>query len=75
MVMERQQDALRRLGARLAGYRRQKGLTLTQFSTLTGLPSSDIAAIEAGELDPVLTTLFALARGLGLSPSELLGQD
>jgi transcriptional regulator with XRE-family HTH domain len=72
--MDRQQD-LRRLGARLAGYRRQKGLTLLQLSTLTGLPSPDIAAIEAAELDPTLTMLFALAHGLGLSPSELLSPE
>lgn len=73
--MENQHDALRKLGARLAGHRRQKGLTLDQLSTLSGLSAPDIAAIEAGELDPTLTMIFALARGLGLSPRELLSAD
>jgi transcriptional regulator with XRE-family HTH domain len=70
--MDKQQDALRRLGSHLAAIRRQKDLSLTQLSTLTGLSSQELSAIEAGELDPTITTLVALARGLGLSPSELL---
>jgi transcriptional regulator with XRE-family HTH domain len=70
--MDKQQDALRRLGSRLAALRRQKDLSLTQLSSLTGLSSQELSAIEAGELDPTITTLVALARGLGLSPSELL---
>ena len=67
-----QQHALHNLGARLAASRRQKDLTLEQLSALTGVDTQDIAAIEAGELDPTITLLVALARGLGLSPSELL---
>lgn len=70
--MDKQQDALRRLGARLTGLRRQKDLSLDQLSALSGVSPADIAAIEAGELDPTITMLHALARGLGLSPSELL---
>ncbi|HEY4111107.1 helix-turn-helix transcriptional regulator [Puia sp.] len=70
--MDKKQDALRRLGLRLTAFRRKKHLTLDQLSTLTGLDTREIAAIEAGETDPPLTTLLALAHGLGLSPGELL---
>lgn len=73
--MDKQQEALHRLGARIAELRRQKDLTLDQLSTLAGLSSRQIAAIEAGKLDPPITMLFALARGLGLSPSELLFRE
>lgn len=66
------QQALRKLGERLTSRRRQMDLTLEQLSALTGVGPQDIAAIEAGELDPTIPTLDALARGLGLSPSELL---
>lgn len=70
--MDKQQDPLQSLGERLATRRRQKNLSLAQLAALTGVSGRDIAAIEAGELDPTITTLVALARGLGLSPSELL---
>jgi transcriptional regulator with XRE-family HTH domain len=70
--MDKQQDPLQSLGERLAARRRQKNLSLAQLAALTGVSGQDIAAIEAGELDPTITTLVALARGLGLSPSELL---
>ncbi len=70
--MDKQQDALHRLGRRLTELREQKDLTLAQLSSLTGLSVMEIAATEAGDLDPPITTLIALARGLGLSPGELL---
>jgi transcriptional regulator with XRE-family HTH domain len=73
--MDKQQDALRRLGVRLTGLRRQKDLSLAALSSLTGVSSQDIAAIEAGQLDPTITILHALARGLGLSPSDLLSPE
>jgi len=73
--MDKQQDPLRKLGERLTARRRQKNLSLAQLAALTGVSSPDIAAIEAGELDPTITMLVALARGLGLSPSELLAPE
>ncbi|HVU98243.1 MAG TPA: helix-turn-helix transcriptional regulator [Puia sp.] len=73
--MDKQQDPLRRLGERLASRRRQKNLSLAQLATLTGVSGRDIAAVEAGELDPTITMLVSLARGLGLSPSELLSPE
>lgn len=73
--MDRQQDALRRLGAGLTEIRKRKDLTQAQLAALTGLDPTDISAIEAGELDPTITMLLNLARGLGLSPSELLASE
>jgi transcriptional regulator with XRE-family HTH domain len=70
--MDKQQDALRNLGRRLTELRRQRQLTLAQLSSLTGLDSREIAAIEAGENDPTLTTLYALCRGLDIPPGELM---
>ncbi|GGA99714.1 helix-turn-helix domain-containing protein [Puia dinghuensis] len=70
--MDKQQDALHRLGRRLTELREQQRLTLAQLSTLTGLDSREIAAIEAGQADPLLTTIIALCDGLSVSPRELL---
>jgi len=73
--MDQQQDALRRLGARLTRLRQQNDLSLAQLSTRSGVSTGDITAIEAGELDPTITIIHALAQGLGLSPSELLSLE
>jgi transcriptional regulator with XRE-family HTH domain len=71
-VMDRQEDALRELGSRLLRLREERGLSIEGLATLTALEPSDISAMEAGELDIPLTTLVALARGLGTTPAQLL---
>ena len=70
--MDKKQDALRKLGRRLGELRRQKNITLEQLATVAGLTIQQLAAIEAGDLDPAITTLFHIAQGLGLSLSELI---
>lgn len=70
--MDKKQDALRKLGHRLAELRRQKGLTLDQLAARCGLTIQQLTAIEAGESDPPITTVFHIARGLDLSPNELI---
>lgn len=70
--MDKQQDALRKLGRRLAQLRQQQDLTLAQLATRTGIDSRELASIEAGEKDLRITTIFAICRGLGLPPGEWL---
>lgn len=70
--MDKKQDALRKLGRRLAELRLRQNLTLEQLSASSGIALRELAAIEAGESDPAITTVFHIARGLGLSPNELL---
>ena len=71
-VMDRQEDALRRLGRRLRQLREEQGLSIAGLASLTGLEPNDISTMEAGELDIPLTTLVALARALGKTPAQLL---
>jgi transcriptional regulator with XRE-family HTH domain len=71
-VMDRQEDALRRLGRRLRQLREEQGLSIAGLASLTGLEPNDISTMEAGELDIPLTTLVALARALGTTPAQLL---
>jgi transcriptional regulator with XRE-family HTH domain len=73
--MDRQEDALRKLGRRLTRLREKQQLTIPALATLTGLDPRHLAAIEAGEIDPQITTILALARALGVKPDQLLSSD
>jgi transcriptional regulator with XRE-family HTH domain len=70
--MDRQEDALRKLGLRLRQLREEQGLSIAELATLTALEPSDINTMEAGELDIPITTIVALARALGTTPARLL---
>jgi transcriptional regulator with XRE-family HTH domain len=70
--MDRQEDALRKLGRRLRELREEKGLSIAELSTLTALEHNDINNMEAGKLDIPLTVIVVLARALGMTPAQLL---
>jgi cytoskeletal protein RodZ len=70
--MDRQEDALRKLGQRLRQLREERGLAIAGLASLTALQPNDISAMEAGEVDIPLTTIFALARALGTTPAHLM---
>jgi transcriptional regulator with XRE-family HTH domain len=73
--MDRHENALHKLGRRLTRLREERQLTIPALATLTGLDPRDITAIEAGEIDPQLTTIFALGRALGVKPDQLLSLE
>jgi transcriptional regulator with XRE-family HTH domain len=70
--MDRQEDALRKLGRRLSQLREEKGLSIAALASLTALEPNDINKMEAGKLDIPLTTIVALARALDTTPAQLL---
>jgi transcriptional regulator with XRE-family HTH domain len=49
------------------------GLTLEQLAERSGLTPNYIGTVENGHRDPSLSTVLALAKGLGVSPGELIG--
>lgn len=49
------------------------GLTLEQLAESSGLTPNYIGTVENGRRDPSLSTVLALAKGLGVTPGELLG--
>ena len=55
--------------------RRREGdeLTLDALAERTGLTPNYIGSIELGKRDPSLSTVLALAKGLGIRPGELFG--
>lgn len=63
------------LGRNLASLRAACKLTQDGLASHSGVPRSVIAAVETGTRNPALTTLFKLARGLGVSVAQLVLED
>jgi transcriptional regulator with XRE-family HTH domain len=47
------------------------GLTQAALGKAAGVDASTISLIENGKLEPLLTTFFRLAEGLGVDPPSL----
>ena len=60
------------IGTRVARLRADRGWTLQETARRTGVAFSTLSKIERQALSPTVTTLTKLARGMGLSLSQLL---
>lgn len=54
------------VGSQVKALRKERGLTLSQLSELTGLSPAIVSQIERGLANPSFTTLVQLAHGLGI---------
>jgi transcriptional regulator with XRE-family HTH domain len=70
--MERNEKSLRRFGQILTALREQRNLSVRDLASRSGLDPRQINRIEAGNVNIHFTTILALARGLGITPEELL---
>jgi transcriptional regulator with XRE-family HTH domain len=68
----RDKSTLEHFGARLKELRLKKGMTLEQLAFEADIELSQVHRVEKGKINPTLTTLMALAKGLGITLSELL---
>lgn len=59
-------------GERLRRVRTEQMLTQEQLAEASGLHRTEISLLERGKRTPILDTIVAVAKGLGISPSELL---
>jgi transcriptional regulator with XRE-family HTH domain len=69
----RDQDVLIEFGNKLKDLRTSKGLTLQQLAFEAEMEISQVHRVEKGKINPTLTTLNALAKGLGITLTELIG--
>ena len=69
----RNQETLDKFGEKLKTLRTKKGLTLVQLAFEADIELSQVHRVEKGKINPTLTTLIALAKGLGINLSELVG--
>lgn len=67
-------EVLRRLGERVRGFRRARGLTQEALARSLGLSVAYVSLIERGGRNPPVTTVVAIARALGVSPREMLAE-
>jgi transcriptional regulator with XRE-family HTH domain len=70
--MDRNEKALHSFGQRLTQLREEKNLSIPDLAVRAGLDAGHIGRIEAGEVNILVSTVFKLAKGLGVSPGELL---
>jgi transcriptional regulator with XRE-family HTH domain len=59
-------------GRRVRELREREGLTQDRLAKLSGMHASVIGRFERGKHDPQLSSVLSIARGLGVSPGELL---
>jgi transcriptional regulator with XRE-family HTH domain len=65
-------DDLKRIAARLRGWRDEAGLTLQKLGDRSGVSASTIHKIENLQTVPTISVLLKVANGLNRRPSELL---
>ncbi len=68
----RDQEVLIEFGNKLKDLRTLKGLTLQQLAFEAEMEISQVHRLEKGKINPTLTTLNALAKGLGITLTELI---
>jgi transcriptional regulator with XRE-family HTH domain len=65
-------DVLRGVGPRLRQLRLERGATLTDLATETGISVSTLSRLESGQRKPTLELLLPLARAHGVALDELV---
>lgn len=60
------------VGRTIRSLRIQQGITMVELGKRAGISQSYLSEIETGKASPSLTTLFALAEQLGMTPAGLL---
>lgn len=64
---------IREAGARnIRSARERAGLSVRELESRSGLSRSTLERLERAEAEPMLSTLFALAFGLGVPAADLL---
>ncbi|HIK12641.1 MAG TPA: helix-turn-helix transcriptional regulator [Oscillatoriaceae cyanobacterium M33_DOE_052] len=63
---------LKQFGTRVRSLRKERGLSQEQLGELSQLHRNYIGGIERGERNLSFLNILRLAKGLGISPSELL---
>jgi transcriptional regulator with XRE-family HTH domain len=68
----RNQETLEHFGNKLKALRVSKGFTLEQLAFEADIELSQVHRVEKGKINPTLTTLMALAKGLDITLAELM---
>lgn len=63
------------IGDNLSQIRKERGLSLDQVSSITGVSKGMLAQIEKGKKTPSVTILWKIANGLKVSISDLMKEN
>ena len=66
------QEILKNFGKSLEKHLIASGMSQFDLAAIIGKDQAQISRYIAGEVNPTLTTIYRLAEGLSVSPSELL---
>lgn len=61
------------MNTQLKEWRERRGLSLRKLGELSGVHFVSLAKLEAGQLDPQLSTLLKLCKALGVTLNQLVG--
>ena len=67
-------DTIAEIARRIVAARERLGLTQADLGAAAGCAKGTVSRIERGEYVPAIGTLLALAKALGASVSELVGE-
>ena len=59
----------------LTSVREEQGISIRELASRSNLEYSQVQRIEKGKVNFAFTTLIALAEGLAIPPSELIGKN
>jgi len=69
------EGANKSLGPLVRRLRRRDGLTLQQLADTSGVSRAMLSSVERGDRNPTLPVLAGIASGLGVTMSELMGEQ
>lgn len=70
-----EQDIRMAFGRKVRALRRERGLSQEMLSQMAGLDRSWVGRVELGKKSASLTTIYKLAKALGVQPTDLLEDD
>ncbi len=71
MKAQSEEQFIAELGKRIAAERQARGITQERLAADVGLDRVGIAYIETGKRKPKVTSVYRIAKGLGLSVEDL----
>lgn len=72
--MKSKAPPVEQFGLRVKHAREFLGITIAELSKRSGITQAAISQIENGKREPMLSSVLALSKGLGMKLSRLIGE-
>ncbi|MEQ7800534.1 helix-turn-helix transcriptional regulator [Pedobacter sp. ASV1-7] len=70
MIKIKNYEAIKAFGQRVRNLRNSQELSQEQLANLADIPLSQVGRIERGEINPTLSTIYALANALKIQVND-----